>query len=150
MKKRQIVLSKVIILLLTIGVFIWLIRIPQLEGRAKDLDLISIYTDPFIIYGYIASIPFFIGLYQTYLLITIIERNKIHHKSAVNALRNIKYSALSIIGFIAAALFYIRFLTHGDDPAGPIALGILLMIAAAAVAISTAVVQKRLQAGKSK
>jgi hypothetical protein len=58
MKKSSTFFLKVVILLIAIGVLAGLIWFPQTEGRAAHLDLISIYTDPFIIYIYIASTPF--------------------------------------------------------------------------------------------
>jgi hypothetical protein len=71
MIRSSILFLKVVILLIAIGVLAGMIRFPQTEGRATHLDLISIYTDPFIIYGYIASIPFFVGLYQAFKLLNL-------------------------------------------------------------------------------
>jgi len=141
---------KAIIVLIAIGVLIWMVWFPQLEGRATNLDLISIYKDPFIIYGYIASIPFFVMLYQAFKLVNAMGKNKASSKSIVTILRNIKFSALSLIGFIALAVIFIRFFAHGDDPAGPTMLGILISFAAAGIATAASVFQKRLQEGKSK
>lgn len=150
MKKGPILFLKVVILLTATCALIWILWFPQLEGRATNLDLISIYKDPLIIYGYIASIPFFVGLYQAFKLLNYIDRNKAFSQSAVNALRNIKFSALSLIGFIALAVFYIRFAAVGDDPAGPTALGIYLAFTAAVIAAVADVFQKLLQEGKIK
>jgi len=94
-----------------------LIRFPQTEGRAANLDLISIYTDPFIIYIYIASTPFF-GLYYAFKLLNFIDANKAFSQSAVNTLKNMKFASLSLIGLIALAELYLRFFVHGDDIAG--------------------------------
>lgn len=41
-----------------------LIWFPLTEGRATHLDLFSTYADPFILYGYGASIAFFVALYN--------------------------------------------------------------------------------------
>jgi Protein of unknown function (DUF2975) len=145
MKKGPTLFLKVVILLIAIGVLAGLIWFPQTEGRATNLDLISIYTDPFIIYIYIASIPFFVGLYQAFKLLNFIDANKAFSQGAVNTLRNMKFASLSLIGFIALAEFYIRFFAHGDDPAGPTALGILASFAVAVIATAAAVFQKLLQ-----
>jgi hypothetical protein len=51
-----------------------LLRLPLLEGRAKDLDLFSIYADPFIWYGYITAIPFFMALYAGVLYIESLKK----------------------------------------------------------------------------
>lgn len=122
-----------------------MIRFPQTEGRAYNLDLMSIYTDPFIIYIYIASIPFFVGLYQAFKLLNLIDANKAFSQDAVNTLKHIKFASLTLIGFIAVALFYIRFFIHGDDPAGPTALGIIVSFAVAVIATAAAVFQKLFQ-----
>ena len=145
MKKGSTLFLKVVLCLIAIGALAGLLWFPQTEGRAVNLDLISIYTDPFIIYGYIASTPFFIGLYQAFKLLNLIDANKAFSQGAVNTLKNMKFATLSLIGFIALAVFYIRFFAHGDDPAGPTALGILASIAAAVIATAAAVFQKLLQ-----
>jgi len=147
MKRVSTLFLKFVILLIAIGVLIWLIWFPQLEGRAVNLDLVSIYSDPFIIYGYIASIAFFIGLYQAFKLLNLIDANKVFSQGAVNTLKKIKFASLSFIGFIALALFYIRFFAHGDDPAGPTALGIIVIFASIVVAATANVFERVLQKG---
>jgi hypothetical protein len=56
-----------------------------------------------------------------------------------------KFTSLSLIGFIALAEFCIRFVAHGDDPAGPTALGILASLALAVIATAAAIFQRLLQ-----
>ena len=64
----------------------------------------------------------------------------------MNALRNIKYSAVAIIGFLLGAMVFIR-LFHGvdDDPAGAIAIGIVTTFSTLVVAVFAAVLQKLFQ-----
>ena len=145
MKKGSTLFLRLVICLIAIGVLAGMIWFPQTEGRATNLDLISIYKDPFIIYIYIGSIPFFVGLYQAFKLLNFIDANKAFSQGAVNTLRNMKFASLSLIGFIALAVFYIRFFAHGDDPAGPTALGILASFAVAVIATAAAVFQKLFQ-----
>jgi DUF2975 family protein len=145
MKKGSTLFLRLVICLIAIGVLAGMIWFPQTEGRATNLDLISIYKDPFIIYIYIGSIPFFVGLYQAFKLLNFIDANKAFSQGAVNTLRNMKFASLSLIGFIALAVFYIRFFAHGDDPAGPTALGILASFALAVIATAAAVFQKLFQ-----
>ena len=145
MKKGSTLFLRLVICFIAIGVLAGMIWFPQTEGRATNLDLISIYKDPFIIYIYIGSIPFFVGLYQAFKLLNFIDANKAFSQGAVNTLRNMKFASLSLIGFIALALFYIRFFAHGDDPAGPTALGILASFALAVIATAAAVFQKLFQ-----
>jgi hypothetical protein len=145
MKKGSTLFLKCVILLVAVGALGLLIWFPQLEGRATNLDLISIYTDPLIIYSFIASIPFFIGLYQAFKLLSLIDANKAFSQGAVNTLRNMKFASLSLIGFIALAVFYIRFFVRGDDPAGPTMLGISAVLAFSVIATAAAVFQRLLQ-----
>jgi hypothetical protein len=145
MKRGSTLFLKIVILLIGIGVLAGMLWFPQTEGRAVDLDLISIYTNPFIIYIYIGSIPFFVGLYQAFKLLNFIDSNKAFTQGAVNTLGNMKFAALSLIGFIAVALLFIRFAGGGDDAAGPTMLGILVSFAVAVIATAAAVFQKLFQ-----
>jgi hypothetical protein len=145
MKKGSTLFLKVVILLIAIAALATMLRFPLSEGRATNLDLINIYSDPFIVYIYIASIPFFIGLYQALKLLNFIDANKAFSQSAVNTLKNMKFASLSLIGFIAFAVFYIRFFVHGEDPAGPTALGISLALAFGVIATAMGIFQKLFQ-----
>lgn len=144
MKRGSIFFLKTVIVLIALAVLAGMIRFPQTEGRAANLDLVSIYTDPLIVYIYIGSIPFFVGLYQTFKLLNFIDK-KDFSTSAVNALRYIKFSFLCLIGFIALALIYIRFQVAGEDPAGPTALGLLAIFTFAIISITAAVSERRLK-----
>jgi hypothetical protein len=145
MKKSSTSFLRFVLCLIALGVLAGLIWFPQTEGRAANLDLISIYTDPFIIYIYLGSIPFFVGLYQAFKLSNLIDANKTFSKGAVNTLKNMKLASLSLFGFIVFAEFYIRFFAQGDDLAGPTALGIVISFAIAVIATAATVLQKLLQ-----
>ena len=148
MKQSSTLFLKAVLCLIAIGTFAGMLWFPQTEGRAANLDLISIYADPLIIYSYIASIPFFIGLYQAFKLLNLIDANKAFSQSAVNTLKNMKFASLSLIGFIALALVYIRFFAPfgvDDDPAGPTMLGIVMSLAFGVIATAASVFQKLLQ-----
>ena len=136
---------KGVIILIAIGALAAMIRFPQLEGRAANLDLVSIYTDPFIIYGYLASIPFFVALFKTLKLLGYIEHNRAFSQTAVNALRSIKYCALILIAALIAGIVYIRFASAGDDPAGAIAVGICVTFAFVVIATGATVFERLLQ-----
>ena len=145
MKKGSTLFLKVVILLIAISVLAGLIWFPQTEGRATNLDLISIYKDPFIIYGFIASIPFFVALYQAIKLLGYVDKNKVFSQAAVKAVRNIKYCALAIIGFLVVAILYIRVMAQGDDPAGPTMMGLVAIFTSVVIATAVGVFQKLLQ-----
>jgi len=144
-KRSSTLFLKGVLLLIAAGVLAGMLWFPQTEGRAVNLDLLSIYADPLIIYVYLASIPFFVGLYQAFKLLTFIEANQAFCQGAVDTLKQMKVASLSLIGLIAGALLYIRFFVQGDDPAGPTALGIALAFAFGVIATAAAVFQKLFQ-----
>lgn len=145
-KSGSTLFLKFALILLAVIAVIALLHFPTTEGRAKDLDLLSIYMDPLIIYGYIATIPFFIALYQLFKLLGLVEKNKVFSEKAVEAVKTIKYCALSIPLFIFFALVYIRiFAAAGDDPAGPTGLGIIVSFIFIVLATGAGVFQRILQ-----
>jgi hypothetical protein len=145
MKKGSTLFLKFVICLIAIGALVCLIWFPQLEGRAANLDLISIYRDPLIIYAFIASTPFFVALYQAVKVLGYVDNNKVFSQSSVNAVRNIKYCAFAISGLIVLGILYIRLSVVDDDPAGVTALGIFTTFTSIVVATAAAVFQKLLQ-----
>ena len=146
MKKGSTIFLKVVLVLMVAVALTGLIRFPLSEGRAVNLDLLSIYMDPFIAYIYLASIPFFVALYQSFKLLGYIGENKVFSLSSVKALRNIKYCAIILSAAIIMAAAYIRiFHNKDDDPAGFIAIAILATFISAVVATAAAVFEKLLQ-----
>src|SRR3990172_6510003 len=96
MKKSSTIFLQAVIVLIGIVALAIMIRFPLTEGRAANLDLFSIYSDPFIVYGYLASIPFFVALYQAFKLLGYIGQNKVFSLNSVKALRTIKYCAIML------------------------------------------------------
>lgn len=77
MKRGSTLFLKIVILLIAVAAVAGMIRFPQTEGRAAHLDLVSIYADPFIIYLYIAFIPFLGALYYAFKLLEYVDKNNI-------------------------------------------------------------------------
>src|SRR5436190_13048458 len=96
MKKSSTIFLQVVIILIGIVALAIMIRFPLTEGRAANLDLFSIYSDPFILYGYAASIPFFIALYKAFKLLGYIADNEAFSLNSVRTLRSIKYCAIAL------------------------------------------------------
>ena len=112
-----------------------------------NATLFEIYfKDPFLACAYIASIPFFVALYQAFKLLGYIGENKVFSQAAVNALRNIKYCATSLVGFAVAAEAYLFIVQRGkDDIAGGVFVGLLMIFAFGVIATAAAVFEKTLQ-----
>ena len=145
MKKASTLFLKFVIGFIGVVALIWLIWSPQLEGRAADLDLISIYLDPLIIYTYIGSIPFFVALYQGIKLLGYVDGNKVFSQDSVDAVKKIKYCAIAFMGFILLGILYINLFIRGEDPAGVTALSIFITFASIIIATAAAVFQRLLQ-----
>ena len=152
-KKGSTIFLQVVIVLIGIVALAGMIRFPLTEGRAVNLDLFHIYADPFIIYGYLASIAFFVALYQAFKLLGLIGQNKVFSLSSIKTLRIIKYCAIILSVLIVAAALYIIVTFHAkggdpagaDDPAGFVAIAIVTTFISIVIATAAAVFGRTLK-----
>ena len=146
MQRTSIVFLQAVLVLIGMVALAILVWFPLTEGRATNLDLFSIYFDPFILYGYAASIAFFVALYKAFKLLGYIGQNKVFSLNSVKALKSIKYCAIVLSISIVLAGLYIRlFHSKEDDPAGFLAMCILTTFVAIVVATAAAIFEKILQ-----
>jgi len=145
MKQGSTLFLKIITVLIAIGALVGLVGFPRAEGRAAGLDTIGIYSDPFVVYIYIASIPFFVALFQAIRVLGFVETNSVFSQPAIRAVRTIKCCAVITTCFLVVAMGWVRFASGGDDPAGAIVVGMCVTLAVIAIANATAVFQKLLQ-----
>ena len=146
MKGLSIIFLQAVIVLMGVVALSIMIRFPLTEGRAQNLDLFSIYLDAFILYGYASSIAFFVALYKAFKLLGYIRQNKLFTRDSVRTLRGIKYSTIILSIAIAMAGFYILlFHDKEDDPAGFLAMCIVITFITIAVATGLAVLERILQ-----
>ena len=65
-------------MLIGIGALALMLWEPHIEGRNAHATLFEIYfKDPFLAYAYIASIPFFVALYQAFKVLGYAGQNKV-------------------------------------------------------------------------
>lgn len=146
MKSISIVFLQAATVLIGVIALVLLIWLPLTEGRATDLDVFSIYVDPFILYGYAASIAFFVALYNAFRLLGAIRQNKVFSSQAVKRLKNIKVCAVVLgVSIVAAGLFIVLSHPKEDDPAGFLALCIVTTFVSIVVATAAAIFEKVLQ-----
>lgn len=146
LKRSSTVFLRIVILLIGIGALAALVLQPQFEGRNVNADFVTIYfRDPFLLFVYAGSIPFFVALYQAFKLLGYIDLNQAFSQPAVDTLRDIKYCALALGAAIITALLIIRFTSGDDDAAGAIAIGIVVTFASIVVATAAALFQELLQ-----
>jgi len=145
MKRGSTIFLQVVIVLIAIGSLALMLWEPHIEGRNAHATPFEIYfKDPFLAYAYVASIPFFVALYQAFKVLGYAGQNKVFPQAAVNALRTIKYCAIAIIGFVAGAEIFIM-LGDSDDRAGGVFMGILFTFGSIVIATAAAMFQRVLQ-----
>ena len=146
MKRTSTIFLQGVVVLIGIVALVVLVRLPLTEGRAANLDLFSIYADPFILYGYVASIAFFIALYKAFKLLGYVGQNRVFSPVSVSTLKSIKYCAIALGILIAGAAVYIK-ISHNkdDDPAGFIAMCGIITFVCVVVATAAAIFEKVLQ-----
>jgi hypothetical protein len=136
LKKSTRIFLQIGLTLFGVLILFMLLRMPLLEGRAKDLDVFSIYTDPFILYGYITAIPFFMALYAGVFYLESLKENAKYTNQSKTYLNKIKKTAFAFAFMLAAAGLYIKFSHHpDDDPAGFMAITMLCTVAAISVGL---------------
>ena len=145
MKKSSTIFLQVVIVLIGIGTLALILWEPHVEGRNAHATLFEIYfKDPFLAYAYIASIPFFVALYQPFKVLGYAGQNKVFSQAAVKSLRTIKFCAIAIIGFVAVGEIFIM-LHKSDDRAGGVFMGILITFGSIVVATAAAMFERVLQ-----
>jgi hypothetical protein len=150
MKRISILFLQIIVVLICTSTLVFLLWEPHIEGRNLNATLFDIYfKDPFLLYAYIASISFFVGLYQVFKLLGYLGRNNTFSPNSVTALHIIKYCAIILIIFILGAevYFFTVQTNKGEDIAGGVAMG-LFMIFISTITITMAnLIEKKVQNG---
>jgi hypothetical protein len=145
MKRSSTLFLQLVIVLIGIGALALMLWEPHIEGRNAHATTFQIYfNDPFLAYAYIASIPFFVALYQAFKVLGYAGENKIFSQAAVRALRTIKYCAIALIGFVAVGEMFIV-LGNSDDRAGGVFMGVLITFGSIVIATAAAVFEQILQ-----
>lgn len=143
MKKSSTVVLQFVVVLIGIGALFLLLWEPHVEGRNAHATLFQIYfNDPFLVYAYTASIAFFVSLYQTFKLLGYIGRNEVFSQRAVNALRTIKYCATTVVAFVVGGEAYLFIVRPGDDIAGGVFMGLLIIALFGTIAIVAGMFEK--------
>ena len=149
MKMRSLVVPTIflqaVIVLIGIGALVLMLWEPHIEGRNAHATLFEIYfKDPFLAYAYLASVLFFVALYQAFKVLAYIRLNKAFSQATVKALRTIKFCALGIIGFVAVGELFIM-LGDSDDRAGGVFIGILITFGSVVVVTAAVMFERILQ-----
>lgn len=145
LKRGSTAFLQSVIVLVGIGALAFMLWEPHLEGRNAGASIYRIYfEDPFLAYAYIASIPFFVALYNGFRVLGYAGHNQVFSQTVVNALRTIKFCAIALIGFVAGAEIIIL-MSDSDDRAGGVVMGVLIAFGSIVVASAAATFQRILQ-----
>jgi hypothetical protein len=140
MKKSSTIFLQVVIVLIGIGALALMLWEPHIEGRNAHATFFQIYfNDPFLAYAYIASIPFFVALYQAFKVLGYVRQTKTFSQATVKALRTIKYCAIAIIGFVAVSVIFI-YPMFGDKDDRKAGVFMRIVITFTSIVIATAAV----------
>lgn len=146
MKQVPTIFLQASILLFGVAVFAVMIWFPTIEGRAENLDLLSIYLDPLILYVYASSVVFFIALYKAFSFFGNIRKNQAFTQQSLSSLNTIKKCAFLLSVLIVVAGVYIRiFHNKDDDPAGFLAISILTAFISIVIAAVASVFERIFQ-----
>ncbi|MBI3860871.1 MAG: DUF2975 domain-containing protein [Planctomycetia bacterium] len=145
MKRSSTAFLQIVIVLIGIGALALLLWEPHVEGRNAHATVFEIYfKDPFLAYAYLASIPFFVALYQGFKVLGYAGQNQVFSQAAVNALRTAKFCAIALIGFVAVGEIFIM-MGDSDDRAGGVFIGVLITFGSIVIATAAATFERILQ-----
>lgn len=141
---------RTVIILIGIGTLAFLLWEPHLEGRNVNATFFEMYfKDPFLAYVYMASILFFVVLYQAFKVVGYAGQNAIFSQEAVKALRIIRYCAMALVALIVGAEVYLFIVQRGkDDIAGGVAMGLFAILISTIIAAAAAFLERMLQTKK--
>lgn len=150
MKRSSTLFLKVAVIFIGIPVLaLCLFLLPQIANEANEAaergsDL------AYVVYGilmamYVSAVPFYFALYQTFHLLSYIDKNQAFSELSVSALKKIKNCALTISGLYVVVLPFIYIIAEADDAPGLILIGMVMVLAPMVIAVFAAVLQRLLQ-----
>ncbi|MFP3726518.1 DUF2975 domain-containing protein [Priestia filamentosa] len=100
---------------------------------------------PAIIIMYVSIIPYFAALYQSFKLLSYIDRNKAFSEMSVRALKKIKYCGIIFSSLYVLMMPFVFLAAEIDDAPGLVIVGMVPILASLVIAVFAAVLQRLLQ-----
>ncbi|MBA2876223.1 DUF2975 domain-containing protein [Thermaerobacillus caldiproteolyticus] len=145
--KRETLFLKIAVILIGIPVLaLCIFLVPEIANYAAELFPDNAYMKYLVLIDlYATAIPFYFALYQTFRLLSYIDKNKAFSELSVKALKVIKYCAFTISGLyvVGMPLFYL--MAEVDDAPGIMLIGLGIIFASTIIAVFAAVLQRLLQ-----
>ena len=150
MKRGSTLFLKLAVIFMGIPVLaMCLFLLPQIANEANEAaergsDI------AFVVYGilmvmYVSAVPFYFALYQSFNLLSYIDKNQAFSELSVIALKKIKNCAVIISGLYVVALPFVYIMAEVDDAPGLIIVGMVPIFAALVIAVFAAVLQRLLK-----
>ena len=147
MERGTTLFLKIAVILIGIPVLVMCIFVvPEIVKFIAELYPNDTYLKYLVfidLYG--TAIPFYYALYQSFKLLSYIDKNKAFSDLSVRALKNIKNCAITISSLyvVGMPLFYL--IAEKDDAPGIIVIGMVMIFASMVIAVFAAVLQKLLK-----
>ena len=144
-KGSTLFLKAVLVVMALIALAIAIFALPSIyKGGSAEFPMASKALLAIITILYVAAVPFFITLWQTWKLLNYIDTNKAFSDMSVRVLRNIKRCAtiISILGMATVPLLLP--IADADDAPGLLVIGFAFACAPIVVAVFAAVLEKLL------
>lgn len=146
MRPRATRFLQAVIVLIGVGALALLLWEPHLEGRNAHATLFEIYfKDPFLAYVYMASILFFVALYQAFHVLGLIRENQVFSQAIVRALRIIQHCAVAIVGFVLGAVVFLFLFGEQDGRPPVMFMGTIFILGSITAAAAAAVLESIFQ-----
>lgn len=142
-------LKLVIVLIAIAALAACVLALPQMaaDDAARHPEL-AWQQYPFLASAYILCSIFLFALYQSFRLLTYLDKNKAFSELSVRALKHIKYCAITIGALMIAGMATVMILSSGkgEDITGVVMMGLVITFASSVVATVAVVLQKHVQA----
>ena len=152
MKKSGTIFLQIVIVFIGICALALLLWEPHLEGVNTNAGFFEVYLDPFVVYIYLASVPFFVALYQMIRVLGYVGQDETFSQAAVRALRKIKYCAFITTSAIIATDVFLLVHAHlypeigaVDGPEGAVVLGLVAAFTSVVIGTAAVVFERILQ-----
>lgn len=120
--------------------------VPEIAEFAVELYPDYSYLRVLVLFDlYASALPFYFALYQAFKLLGYIDRHKAFSELSVQALKRIKYSAITISSLLVLGMPLFYLMAEKDDAPGIIVIGMILIFASMVIAVFAAVLQRLLK-----
>lgn len=147
MKQGSTLFLKLAVILMGIPVLaLCIFLVPEIVNYMGDLYPNHTYLKYLVLIDlYASAIPFYFALYQAFKLLGYIDKNNAFSELSVEALKKIKYCAITISSLyvVGIPLFYL--FAEKDDAPGVILIGLIMIFASMVIAVFAAVLQRLLK-----